>query len=214
MMAREAGKPVIVATQMLESMISAPRPTRAEASDVANAVLDGTDAVMLSGETSVGDYPVETVETMARIVVATEAASITEIPRLVGRPTTIGNAIGRAATLTGQTLGAKFLVAFSSSGDTVRGLARHRCVIPLLAFTPYETVQRQLALSWGTESFTVPMVEHTDDMVRQVDKALLSIGRCQPGDLVAIVFGSPVGRSGMTNTLRMHRIGEEVTSLG
>jgi pyruvate kinase len=214
MLAREKAKPVIVATQMLESMISAPRPTRAEASDVANAVLDGADAVMLSGETSVGDYPVETVSTMARIVVATEAASITEIPRLVGRPTTIGNAIGRAATLTGQTLGAKFLVAFSSSGDTVRGLSRHRCVIPLLAFTPYESVQRQLALSWGTESFTVPMVEHTDDMVRQVDKALLSINRCQPGDLVAIVFGSPVGRSGMTNTLRMHRIGEEVNSLG
>ena len=214
MLAREKAKPVIVATQMLESMISAPRPTRAEASDVANAVLDGADAVMLSGETSVGDYPIETVATMARIVVATEAASITEIPRLVGRPTTIGNAIGRAATLTGQTLGAKFLVAFSSSGDTVRGLSRHRCVIPLLAFTPYESVQRQLALSWGTESFTVPMVEHTDDMVRQVDKALLSINRCQPGDLVAIVFGSPVGRSGMTNTLRMHRIGEEVNSLG
>jgi pyruvate kinase len=212
MMAREAGKPVIVATQMLESMISAPRPTRAEASDVANAVLDGADAVMLSGETSVGEYPVETVSTMARIVVATEAASITQIPRLVGRPTTIGNAIGRAATLTGQTLGAKFLVAFSSSGDTVRGLARHRCVIPLLAFTPYEAVQRQLALSWGTESFTVPMVEHTDEMVLQVDKALLSIGRCEPGDLVAIVFGSPVGRTGMTNTLRMHRIGEEVSA--
>ena len=214
MLAREKAKPVIVATQMLESMISAPRPTRAEASDVANAVLDGTDAVMLSGETSVGEYPVETVATMARIVAATEATSITDIPRLVGRPTTIGNAIGRAATLTGQTLGAKFLVAFSSSGDTVRGLARHRCVIPLLAFTPYEEVQRQLALSWGTESFTVPMVEHTDDMVRQVDKALLSVDRCQPGDLVAIVFGSPVGRSGMTNTLRMHRIGEEVTSVG
>ena len=214
MMAREAAKPVIVATQMLESMISAPRPTRAEASDVANAVLDGADAVMLSGETSVGDYPVETVATMARIVVATETASMSQIPRILGRPATIGAGIARAATLTGQTLGAKFLVAFSSSGETVRRLARHRCVIPLLAFTPYDSVQRQLALSWGTESFTVPMVEHTDDMVRQVDKALLSIGRCEPGDLVAIVFGSPVGRSGMTNTLRMHRIGEEVTSLG
>jgi len=213
-LARRWAKPVIVATQVLESMIDNPRPTRAEASDCANAVLDGADAVMLSGETSVGDYPVETVSTMARIVLATEEASITEIPRLVGRPTTIGNAIGRAATLTGQTLGAKFLVAFSSSGDTVRGLARHRCVIPLLAFTPSESVQRQLALSWGTESFTVPTVEHTDDMVRQVDKALLSIGRCAPGDLVAIVFGSPVGRSGMTNTLRMHRIGDEVNSLG
>jgi pyruvate kinase len=179
---------------------------------VANAVLDGADAVMLSGETSVGEYPVETVATMARIVVATEKDAIDRIPRLQGRPSTVGQGIARAATLTGQTLGAKYLVAFSSSGDTVRGLARHRCVIPLLAFTPYDDVQRQLAVSWGTESFIVPLVEHSDDMVRQVDKALLSVGKCQPGDLVAIVFGSPVGRSGMTNTLRLHRIGEEIAS--
>jgi len=206
--AREAAKPVIVATQMLESMVSAPRPTRAEASDVANAVLDGADAVMLSGETSVGAYPIETVMTMARIVSATEDQALDTLPPLQGRPTTIGGAIARAATLSAATLGATHLVAFTQTGETARRLARHRCVIPLLAFTPEPAVRSLLALSWGVETFIVPQAAHTDDMVRQVDAALLAIGRCRAGDLVCIVFGSPVGRPGATNTMRFHRIGE------
>jgi pyruvate kinase len=206
---REAAKPVIVATQMLESMVSAPRPTRAEASDVANAVLDGADAVMLSGETSVGAYAVEAVLTMARIITATEDHALDRLPPLQGRPTTIGGGIARAATLTGAALGATHLVAFTQTGETARRLARHRCVIPLLAFTPEPAVRSQLALSWGVETFIVPQAAHTDEMVRQVDAALLDIGRCRVGDLVCIVFGSPVGRPGTTNTLRMHRIGQD-----
>jgi pyruvate kinase len=128
---------------------------------------------------------------------------------LQGRPTTIGGGIARAATLTGAALGATHLVAFTQTGETARRLARHRCVIPLLAFTPEPAVRSQLALSWGVETFIVPQAAHTDEMVRQVDAALLDIGRCRVGDLVCIVFGSPVGRPGTTNTLRMHRIGQD-----
>jgi pyruvate kinase len=207
--AREAAKPVIVATQMLESMVSAPRPTRAEASDVANAVLDGADAVMLSAETSVGRYPVETVATMARIITTTEAAALDRLPPLTGAPTTIGGAIARAATLTGAGLGARYLVAFTQTGESARRLARHRPAIPLLAFTPDPAVRSRLALTWGVETFIVPAVAHTDEMVRQVDAALLEIDRCRTGDLVCVVFGSPVGRPGSTNTMRFHRIGED-----
>jgi pyruvate kinase len=206
---REAAKPVIVATQMLESMVHAPRPTRAEASDVANAILDGADAVMLSAETSIGDYPVETVATMARIITTAEAEALDRLPPLQGRPTTVGGAIARAATLTGAGLGVRYLVAFTQTGESARRLALHRPAIPLLAFTPDPAVRSRLALSWGVETFIVPAVSHTDEMVRQVDAALLAIGRCARGDLVCIVFGSPVGRPGSTNTMRFHRIGED-----
>jgi pyruvate kinase len=212
--ARRNAKPVIVATQMLESMISNPAPTRAEASDVANAVLDGADAVMLSGETSVGEFPVETVETMARIVASTEDHELRSMAAIDWRPLTRGGVIAKAAAEVAERVDASYLVAFTQSGDSARRAARYRGPVPVLAFTPVAKVRSQLSLTWGVETFLAGDVEHTDEMVRQVDKALLSIGRCAPGDLVAIVFGSPVGRSGMTNTLRMHRIGEEVSSLG
>lgn len=206
--ARENAKPVIVATQMLDSMIHNPRPTRAEASDVANAVLDGTDAVMLSGETSVGDYPIDTVETMSRIVEAVEAGS-TEPPPLSHVPRTKRGVISYAARDIGERLNAKALVAFSQSGDTVRRLARLHTRLPLLAFTPEESVRSQLALTWGTETFLVPSVETTDQMVRQVDQAMLSLGRSERGDTVVIVAGSPPGTIGSTNLIRVHRLGEE-----
>jgi pyruvate kinase len=206
--ARENAKPVIVATQMLDSMIHNPRPTRAEASDVANAVLDGTDAVMLSGETSVGSYAVETVETMSRIVEAVEAGS-TEPPPLSHVPRTKRGVISYAARDIGERLNAKALVAFSQSGDTVRRLARLHTRLPLLAFTPEESVRSQLALTWGTETFLVPSVETTDQMVRQVDQAMLSLGRSERGDTVVIVAGSPPGTVGSTNLIRVHRLGEE-----
>lgn len=206
--ARENAKPVIVATQMLDSMIHAPRPTRAETSDVANAVLDGTDAVMLSGETSVGAYPVDTVETMARIVEAVEAGS-SEPPPLSHVPRTKRGVISYAARDIGERLNAKALVAFSQSGDTVRRLARLHTRLPLLAFTPEESVRSQLALTWGTETFLVPSVETTDQMVRQVDQAMLSLGRSERGDMVVIVAGSPPGTVGSTNLIRVHRLGEE-----
>ncbi|QIS11075.1 MULTISPECIES: pyruvate kinase [Nocardia] len=207
-MARENAKPVIVATQMLESMIENSRPTRAEASDVANAVLDGADAVMLSGETSVGKYPIETVRTMARIVHAVETES-TRVPPLTHVPRTKRGVISYAARDIGERLNAKALVAFTQSGDTVRRLARLHTPLPLLAFTPLPEVRSQLALTWGTETFIVPTVDSTDAMIRQVDQALLSMERYQKGDLVVIVAGSPPGTIGSTNLIHVHRIGEE-----
>lgn len=206
--ARENAKPVIVATQMLDSMISSSRPTRAETSDVANAVLDGTDAVMLSGETSVGRYPVETVQTMARIVEAVEAGSDAPSP-LSHVPRTKRGVLSYAARDIGERLNAKALVAFTQSGDTVRRLARLHTRLPLLAFTPEESVRSQLALTWGTETFLVPKVDTTDQMVRQVDQAMLTLGRSQKGDMVVIVAGSPPGTVGSTNLIRVHRLGEE-----
>ncbi|NKY29998.1 Pyruvate kinase, cytosolic isozyme [Nocardia gamkensis] len=207
-MARENAKPVIVATQMLESMIENSRPTRAEASDVANAVLDGADAVMLSGETSVGAYPIETVRTMARIVHAVETES-TRVPPLTHVPRTKRGVISYAARDIGERLNAKALVAFTQSGDTVRRLARLHTPLPLLAFTPLPEVRSQLSLTWGTETFIVPTVDSTDAMIHQVDVALLSMDRYQKGDLVVIVAGSPPGTVGSTNLIHVHRIGEE-----
>jgi pyruvate kinase len=206
-LARQAAKPVIVATQMLESMVGAPRPTRAEASDVANAVLDGADALMLSAETSVGAYPVDSVATMARIIMAAEAAwpFTAEGPAV---PETTGSAIARAAGEVGAAVGARALVAFTMTGETARRLARCRSPIPLLAFTTEAATRSQLALTWGAETFLVPKAEHTDDMVRQVEAALRDIGRCTPGDLVVLVAGSPPGTPGRTNALRVHRIGD------
>ncbi|GAA2101133.1 pyruvate kinase [Microlunatus panaciterrae] len=205
--ARRWAKPVIVATQMLESMISAPRPTRAEASDVANAVLDGADAVMLSGETSVGAYPVVTVETMARIVDNTESHGINQVQSIDWDPHTTSGVIAKAAAEVAERVGAKYLVAFTQSGDSARRLSRLRSPIPLLAFTPEDATRAVLTLSWGVESFLVPTVDHTDEMVRQVDKSLTELGLIQPGERVVIVAGSPPGVAGATNLLRVRRVG-------
>src|SRR4051812_19431429 len=206
--ARENAKPVIVATQMLDSMINNSRPTRAEASDVANAVLDGADAVMLSGETSVGRYPIESVETMGRIVRAVENESVV-VPPLTHVPRTKRGVLSYAARDIGERLNAKALVAFTQSGDTVRRLARLHTHLPLLAFTPEPAVRSQLSLTWGVETFMVPEVDSTDLMVRQVDLSMLSIGRYHEGDLVVVVAGSPPGTVGSTNLIRVHRLGEE-----
>jgi pyruvate kinase len=208
-LARDNAKPVIVATQMLDSMIENSRPTRAEASDVANAVLDGADAVMLSGETSVGKYPILTVSTMAKIVETTEAGSL-HVPRLQHDPRTRGGALTVAASQIARAVGAKALVAFTVTGDTVHRLARLHCELPLLAFTPERAVRDQLALAWGTEAFLVPFVQHTDDMFRQVDHAMLGLGRGKPGDYVVVVAGSPPNAPGSTNTLRVHQLGSLV----
>lgn len=205
---RENAKPVIVATQMLESMISEPRPTRAEASDVANAVLDGADALMLSGETSVGAYPVQAVGTMARIIATVEAAGL-GVPELRDPPTTQGGAIALAAKEVAELLHASALAGFTTTGEAVRRLSRHHPALPLLAFTPDPSVKDQLALAWGVEAFLVPVVKHTDEMVRQVDAAMLEQGRGRKGDLVVIVAGSPPGTPGSTNLLRVHRLGDQ-----
>ncbi|MGI5490572.1 pyruvate kinase [Microtetraspora malaysiensis] len=207
---RDKAHPVIVATQMLDSMMSAPRPTRAEASDVAYAVMDGADAVMLSGETSVGNYPVESVSTMARIATAAESATLHATHTLERLPETTGGAIARAAAEVGAIVGAKALVAFTMSGETARRLARYRSPIPLLAFTSNPQVRGQLAVTWGVETFEVPFVHHTDDMVRQVEASLLTLGNFEKGDKIVIVAGSPTGIPGSTNFLRVHTIGSAV----
>ncbi len=207
-MARENAKPVIVATQMLESMVEHSRPTRAEASDVANAVLDGADALMMSGETSMGKYPVESVKTMARIIAAVEQNS-TAAPPLTHVPRTKRGVISYAARDIGERLDAKALVAFTQSGDTVRRLARLHTPLPLLAFTDRPEIRSQMALTWGTETFIVPHMHTTDDMIRQVDKSLLELRRYKRGDLVVIVAGAPPGTEGSTNLIHVHRIGED-----
>jgi pyruvate kinase len=205
--ARTWAKPVIVATQMLESMISSPRPTRAEASDVANAILDGADAVMLSGETSVGEYPVVTVETMARIVNNTESHGLDQMQNIQWDPHTTSGVITKAAAEVAERIDAKYLVAFTHSGDSARRMSRLRSGIPVLAFTPIESTRAELTLTWGVETFLVPMVSHTDDMIRQVDKALTDSGRIETGERVVIVAGSPPGIAGHTNMVRVRRIG-------
>ncbi len=205
---RENAKPVIVATQMLESMINNSRPTRAEASDVANAVLDGADALMLSGETSVGRYAIEVVQTMGRIIEAVETDSPV-VPPLTHVPRTKRGVISYAARDIGERLNAKALVAFTQSGDTVRRLARLHTRLPLLAFTPEDCVRSQLSMTWGTTTQIVPRVESTDQMIQQVDHSMLEMGKYQKGDLVVIVAGSPPGTVGSTNLIHVHRLGED-----
>ncbi len=209
-LARRWAKPVIVATQMLETMATSPRPTRAEVSDVANAVLDGADALMLSGETSVGEYPVETVATMARIIESTEENGLDRIPALGTRPHTHSGAVVRAALEIAELLGSKYVCVFTESGDTLRRVSRLRSRIPALAFATNPEVMRKMALVWGAQSFLVSKVKHTDDMVRQVDEMVLSRGICRVGDEVVIVAGTPPGIPGSTNSLRVHRVGDAV----
>ncbi len=207
---REAAKPVIVATQMLDSMITNSSPTRAEATDCANAVLDGADALMLSGETSVGAFAIEAVKTMGRIIERTEEAMLERIPAIQGAPTTKGGAITKAATEIGATVGAKYLVAFTQSGESARRISRFRSPIPILALTPEVPVYNQLALSWGVEPLITPTVSHTDQMVKQVDNLLLDSGRGTKGEAVIIVAGAPPGIPGSTNAVRVHIIGDAV----
>jgi pyruvate kinase len=209
-LAREAAKPVIVATQMLDSMITNSRPTRAEATDCANAVLDGADALMLSGETSVGDFPIESVQMMARIIEKTEADGLYRIHPLQHSPRTKGGAITKAATEVGATVGAKFLVAFTQSGDSARRMSRLRSPIPILALTPEKGTYNRMALSWGIESMLAPTVINTDEMVKQVDSLLIESGRAQVGEIIMIVAGAPPGIPGSTNAMRVHRIGDAV----
>ncbi|MGQ4328357.1 pyruvate kinase [Streptomyces hayashii] len=211
-LAKRNAKPVIVATQMLDSMIENSRPTRAEASDVANAVIDGADALMLSGETSVGKHAVQTVHTMAKIIEAAEEDLLAKgLPELTqnNKPRTQGGAVARAAAEIGDFLDAEFLVAFTQSGDTARRLSRYRSPIPLLAFTPEPATRSQLNLTWGVETFLGPAVASTDAMVDQVDELLLRHGRCRKGDVVVITAGSPPGVSGSTNLVRVHHVGED-----
>jgi len=211
--ARLMAKPVIVATQMLDSMISNPQPTRAEANDVANAVLDGADAVMLSAETSVGEYPIHTVETMGRIIEATEKhafdpGTVSRLAPIDWNPHTKGGVIAKAAEEVAERLGAKYLVAFTTTGDSARRLGRLRGPIPVLAFTPSASVRSQLSVAWGVETFETPELRTTDDIAPQVDEQLLRSKLVEEGDLVVIIAGAPPGIPGSTNALRIHKMGD------
>ncbi|MFX4291702.1 pyruvate kinase [Streptomyces bohaiensis] len=209
---RRNAKPVIVATQMMESMITNSRPTRAEASDVANAILDGADAVMLSAESSVGQYPIETVNTMSKIVIAAEEELLSRglQPLVPGKkPRTQGGAVARAACEMADFLDGRALVAFTKSGDTARRLSRYRASQPILAFTTDAATRNQLTLSWGVETFVAPHVDHTDEMVRLVDAELLRLNRFHEGDLMIMTAGSPPGVVGTTNMVRILRLGSD-----
>ena len=208
MLCRIASKPVIVATQMLGSMITASRPTRAEASDVANAVLDGADALMLSGETSVGEHPAHVVRTMSTIITHVEEQALDRLPQLPADPAgSTAKALTKAAVDVARAVNAVSLIPFTETGSSARLIARWRAPAPILAFTPNPRVRSQLALVWGVETFLVPGVLHTDDMVVQVDRALLEIGRVTYGDRVVIVAGVPPGIPGTTNGMRVHLMG-------
>jgi pyruvate kinase len=206
-LARRWAKPVIVATQMLESMISSSIPTRAETSDVANAVLDGADALMLSGETSVGSFPVEAVATMAKIIQSTEENGLSRIPDLGTKPHTQGGAVSFAAMEIAELLGSKYVCVFTEGGDSLRRISRLRSAVPVLSFTPNIQTARELSLVWGSKTYIVPKVMHTDAMFEQVDKSVLEQGMCKIGDEVVVVAGTPPGVSGSTNTLRVHKVG-------
>jgi pyruvate kinase len=212
-LARNAAKPVIVATQMLESMIANSRPTRAEATDCANAVLDGADALMLSGETSVGQFAIEAVETMARIIQKTEEGGLERIRPIINSPRTKGGAITKAATEVGAIVEAKYLVAFTQSGDSARRMSRLRSPIPILALTPEVGTYNRLALTWGVEPMITEMVKHTDDMVKLVDTFLIQSGRAKKGENVMIVAGSPPGIPGSTNAMRVHIVGDAIAGV-
>ncbi|MRH29504.1 pyruvate kinase [Microbacterium sp. SYP-A9085] len=207
---RRMAKPVIVATQMLESMISSPVPTRAETSDVANAVLDGADAVMLSGETSVGEYPVVVVETMARIIASTEDHGLERILPLGTKPRTQGGAITAAALELAEFIDVKYVCIFTESGDTARRMSRLRPKMPMIAFTPDPAIRRRMALTWGIHATLAEHVPHTDRMFIQVDEYLLGKNLAQVGDKVVVISGSPPGIIGSTNDIRIHKVGDAV----
>jgi pyruvate kinase len=202
-LAREHGKPSIVATQMLESMIHETRPTRAEASDVANATLDGADCLMLTAETAMGEHPVEATATMARLIVAAEEMQAWNEARGREHPASVAEGIAHSAARLARLLDARALVAYTRSGTSARQIAARRQPVPLFAFTPAESVRNQLALVWGIESFVVPGVRDTDEIMDQVNRAMLGAGRCAEGDRVVVVAGTPPGVPGNTNLIRV-----------
>jgi pyruvate kinase len=206
------GLPVIVATQMLNSMIDNPRPTRAEASDVANAVFDGADAVMLSGETASGKFPIESVQMMDRIVLAAESTIraqglMAQAQSPVGLPTHFPDVIAASACYAAKQAGAQLIAAFTLSGVTARLLAHYRPPVPIVAFSPNQEVRRRLSLLWGVVPRVLEPIQDTEAMVRRVDEELLARGLAQKGDRVVIVYGAPVGQPGKINSLRLHTIG-------
>jgi pyruvate kinase len=209
--ANAAGVPVITATQMLDSMIRNPRPTRAEASDVANAIIDGTDAVMLSGETAAGQFPVESVQMMARIAEAAEASGRHgDLHAMAAPPNTqansVANAISAAACAIVQTLPVRAVVAFTMSGSTARLVAHLRPTVPILAFTPNEIVCRRLNLVWGVTPIMCDYVDRLDDLGVRLGEILLARGFAQPGDTIVMTGGHPIAARGQTNFVKVMQL--------
>jgi pyruvate kinase len=205
----DAGKPVITATQMLESMILHPRPTRAETSDVANAIMDGTDAVMLSGETASGGYPVEAVRTMVKIASDVEKSGFWQPPRIEGsqRKSSIAGAVAEAACHAAAAVNAKAIVVFTQVGGTAALISKNRPQLPILAFAPSEEVRRRLALYWGVRTFPVGAMNNSDQQIAVVDETLLQTGFGKRGDIVVITMGVPLQSRGTTNLLKVHILG-------
>jgi pyruvate kinase len=209
--ANAAGVPVITATQMLDSMIRNPRPTRAEASDVANAIIDGTDAVMLSGETAAGQFPVESVQMMARIAEAAEASGRHGDLLVMATPpntraNSVANAISAAACAIVQTLPVRAVVAFTMSGSTARLVSHLRPTVPILAFTPNEIVCRRLNLVWGVTPIMCDYVDRLDDLGMRLGEILLARGFAQPGDTVVMTGGHPIAARGQTNFVKVMQL--------
>ncbi len=203
-----AGKPVITATQMLESMTHNPRATRAETSDVANAVLDGSDAVMLSGETAVGSYPIKAVETMRRIIdgVENELGKGRSVLNRDPAESTIADAVTVAAVRAAEILNAAAIIAYTQSGSTAKRLSMHRPKTRIVAITPSETIRRRLALYWGIRSTLVSEVVDTDSMVSIAGRIAIECGYAKSGDIIVITSGTPIGMSGTTNLMNIHHI--------
>ena len=210
--ANAAGKPVITATEMLDSMINSPRATRAEASDVANAVFDGTDAVMLSGETAAGSYPVEAVRTMARIIEVAESSPQLVHPTLPPQSQLgVGRIVARAAVEVAADINAAALVVYSITGSSIQLVSKYRPAVPLLGLTPRDDARRRTALMWGAESGLVPMKQQVTDLIAAAERTLMDGNWVQRGDRVVIVSGTPGGEGG-TNRILVHRIGDDITA--
>lgn len=211
-----AGKPVITATQMLESMVSAPHPTRAEATDVANSILDGTDAVMLSGETAIGQYPVEAVSVMHRIALRTEQALkegiIVQPNQPVAGSLSITEAVAEAVCHIAYDINAQAIICATTSGSTARMVSKYRPKTPIVAFTPHESTYRQLALSWGVQPRLIPQVHTMEEMLETAVNTAVKLGLASEGDRVVITAGVPIGVPGHTNLIKVHTIGQPIVA--
>jgi pyruvate kinase len=203
------GRLSITATQMLESMTEHPRPTRAEASDVANAILDGTDAVMLSGETAAGKYPVGAVRMMASIVEEVERGRQPHThrgPEFIRHLKTFPNAVAKAATIAADELNVDAIVVFTSSGSTARLMMTYRPTKTIIACTPNPRVYQQLGMFWGVEAYEIEMLKNTDDILKRVEKLMIEERGAQSGDEIIVVMGTPAGAGSETNLIKFHRI--------
>src|SRR6266567_2434958 len=207
--ARLAKVPVIVATQMLESMVTYLRPTRAEVSDVATAIFEGADAIMLSAETASGQHPVEAVEVMSRVAARAERETTrTAAPPPRREAYGFSAAVAEAACRAAEVLRAKAIVAFTQSGFSARLISSERPHVPVVALTPFTEIQRRLGLYWGVRARLVRKVDTTDEMLQEVESTLLEAGTVRNGDVLVIISGGPMWVTGTTNLLKLHRVGE------